>query len=86
MKETPGIVDYGRAARLLIYCNPDRLDLDGINATLTDVQSAGRATQVILALCDIAHIRDKALRTEQGIEALRQIVAALTLRAQHDDG
>ena len=85
MKETPGVVDYGRATRFLIYSNPDRLDLDGINATLTDVQSDGRATQVILALCDIAHSRDKALRTDQGTEALRQIVAALTLRAEHDD-
>ena len=86
MKETPGLSDYNRATRLLIYANPDRIDIDGINATLTDVQSDGRATQVILALCDIAHLRDPALRTDQGTEALRQIVAALTLRAEHDDG
>ena len=85
MKDTPGLIDYNRATRLLIYTNPDQIDIDGINATLTDVQSDGRAMQVILALCDIAHLRDPALRTDQGTEALRQIVAALTLRAEDDD-
>jgi hypothetical protein len=85
MNDAPGHIDYSRATRLLIYTNPDRIDLDGINAVLTDIQSDSRATQAILALCTIAHSRDKALSTDQGVEALRQIVAALTLRAQDDD-
>ena len=85
MKDTPGLIDYNRATRLLIYTNPDQIDIDGINATLTDIQSDGRVTQAVLCLCTIAHTLSEGLRTEQGTEGLRKIVAALTLRAQHDD-
>ena len=85
MTEAPGHLDYSRATRLLIYTVPDRIDIPAINSVLTDIQSDGRATQAILALCTIIHSLDKGLATERGIEGLRQIVAALTLRAEDDD-
>ena len=85
MTEAPGHVDYSRATRLLIYTVPERVDIPAINSVLTDIQSDGRATQAILALCTIVHSLDKGLSTERGIEGLRQIVAALTLRAEDDD-
>jgi len=84
MKDTPGPLDYGRALRLIIYTAPDRIDLDGINATLSEIQSDGRATQAVLSLCTIAHAADPALRTDVGIEALRQIVAGFILQLGHD--
>jgi hypothetical protein len=85
MNDAPGHLDYSRATRLLIYTVPDRIDIPAINSVLTDIQSDGRATQAILALCTIVHSLDKGLGTERGIEGLRQIVAALTLRAEDDD-
>jgi len=83
--QTPGPVDYGRALRLMIFTAPDHIDLDGINATLSEIQSDGRATQTVLSLCTIAHAADPVLRTERGIDALRQIVAGFILQLGHDD-
>ena len=84
-KKTPGPVDYGRALRLMIFTAPDRIDLDGINATLSEIQSDGRATQAVLALCTIAHAADPTMRTEPGIDALRQIVAGFILQLGPDN-
>jgi len=77
-------VDYSRALRLLVFTAPDNMDLDGINTVLAEMNADGRAAQGVIAVCAIAHIRDPAMRTEQGLDALRTIVATMTLRQEND--
>jgi hypothetical protein len=78
-------IDYGRALRLLVFTAPDNIDPDGINTVLAEMNADGRASEGVIAVCTIAHIRDPAMRTEQGLDALRTVVATMTLRQEHDD-
>lgn len=75
-----GPEDYRRALALLLHTNPP--DLAGINVALTELAAAGRVTFGLLALCEIAHAVNPELRTESGREALRALVARLTLDSE----
>lgn len=74
--------DYRRAMSLLIFTAPDAFDLAGLNQTLAELAAVERVTWALLALCDIAHLVDPMLRTEHGRDALRALVARLTLDSE----
>ncbi len=51
----PEAVDLRRAAALIKHCNPDMMNLDGLDAIVSEVKSDLRITQALAAVAVIAY-------------------------------
>ena len=71
-------VDYQRACRFLIGVAPGRNDADMMNTVIADINDDDRISETLIAMGLLTHTISRNLRTDNGIEALRLMVANLT--------
>ena len=69
--------DYTSAYRLLIATRPGHTDQVAINAAIEDIDPA-RYSELLMALCTLAHIAGPQLRTATGVTALQALIAQST--------